>query len=129
MNIIKSIMLLAALTTLAGCSTRLGQFTAASSMNVRNLDYSIQDSSLAKTEGDSCIHHVLFFPIGSIDDRIQRAMDDAIQNGRAKGLDGDLLVNVRINHRAWWALLYGQDCIEIEGDLVSIATDKKVAAE
>jgi hypothetical protein len=27
-------------------------------------------------------------------------MDDAIKNGRDKGLDGDLLVSVRIDHNA-----------------------------
>ena len=122
MKIIKGLMVAAALTTVAGCSTRLGQFTAASTMNVRNLDYSIDNQSMARTEGDSCIHMALIFPIGSQDDRIQRAMDDAIQNGRDKGLDGDLLVNTRIDISHWYIpLIYGQNCVSVEGDLVSVA--------
>ena len=49
-------------------------------------------------------------------------MDNSIKNGHSKGLDGDLLVNVRIDRRDWYIpLLVGQDCIEVEGDLVKIA--------
>jgi hypothetical protein len=120
MKTIKVLAVLTAVLLISACSTRMGQFTAASSMNVRNLDYSIENNSVANTEGDSCIHHVFVLPIGNRDDRIQRAMDDAIQNGRQRGIDGDLLVNVRINHSAWSVLFYGRDCISVEGDLVSI---------
>lgn len=105
---------------LTGCSTRLGQFTAASSQNVRNLDYSVIDKSKQHVKGDSCIHTVILLPFGPSDDRLQRAMDDAIARGQKKGLDGDLLVNVRINHSAWSLLAYGQDCIFVEGDLVAL---------
>lgn len=103
---------------ISGCSTRLGQFTAASTHNVRNLDYTTETKRPVK--GDSCIHHVLFIPIGASDDRIQRAMDDAISTGQRRGTDGDLLVNARINHEAWSIGIYGQDCIEVTGDLVAV---------
>ena len=107
-------------TLLSGCSTKLGNFTAASTQNVRNLDYSIENKTKQNVKGESCIHQVLFVPVGHSDDRIQRAMDSAISVGQNKGLDGDLLVNVRINHRVWSVGLYGQDCIEVEGDLVAL---------
>jgi len=124
MNFAKGLILVAAIILITGCSTRLGQFTAASTMNVRNLDYSIEDQTAARTSGESCIHIFLaIIPIGDFDDRIQRAMDNAIQNGRNRGLDGDLLVNTRIEVNAWTALIYGQNCVSVEGDLVSI--DKK----
>ncbi|MCP5326036.1 MAG: hypothetical protein H7A09_06885 [Oceanospirillaceae bacterium] len=120
MKVVKIVAVGLSLVVLAGCSTRLGQFTAASSMNVRNLEYSLPNNTAAHTEGDSCIHTVFVFPIGNKDDRIQRALDNAIQNGRQKGIDGDLLVNARIDHSAWWAFLYGQDCVSVEGDLVKL---------
>lgn len=121
MKMMKGLALIAALLTVTGCSTRLGQFTAASTMNVRNLDYSIEDQTVAKTEGDSCVHTVIIFPVGRFDDRIQRAMDDAIENGRSRGLDGDLLVNARIEVEQWYIpFLYGQNCINVSGDLVSL---------
>ena len=107
--------------SLSGCSQRLGQFTAASTQNVRNLNYNLVDNTKVKTEGDSCISTVIIFPIGNQDDRIQRAMDDAIKNGHTKGLDGDLLVNARIDLTAWYIpLLFGQNCVTVEGDLVKI---------
>ena len=121
MKLFKGLLIVLAVFVITGCSTRMGQFTAVSSMNVRNLEYSIDSQTVARTEGDSCIHSVLLFPIGSFDDRIQRAMDDAIQNGRKKGIDGDILVNARINHSLWSVGLYGQDCVSVEGDLVSLA--------
>lgn len=89
---------------------------------MRNLSYNIEDNTKVKALGDSCITTVIIFPIGNKDDRIQRAMDNSIKNGHSKGLDGDLLVNVRIDRRDWYIpLLVGQDCIEVEGDLVKIA--------
>jgi hypothetical protein len=121
MKVIKGLAIILAALTATGCSTRMGQFTAMSSMNVRYLDYSIQDQTVAKTEGDSCIHTVFIFPVGHSDDRIQRALDDAIQNGREKGLDGDLLVNARINSLVWYIpFIYGQNCVSVSGDLVSL---------
>ncbi len=108
--------------SLSGCTQRLGQFTAASTQNVRNLNYNLADSTKVKTLGDSCISTVIIFPIGNQDDRIQRAMDDAIKNGHTKGLDGDLLVNARIDVTSWYIpLLFGQNCVTVEGDLVKIS--------
>jgi hypothetical protein len=121
MKTIKLLAVILAVLSVTACSTRMGQFTAASTMNVRNLDYSSSNNTLSRTEGNSCIHSVLLIPIGSADDRIQRAMDDAIKNGRDKGIDGDLLVSVRIDHTTWNAVIYGQDCVTVEGDLVSIS--------
>lgn len=120
MKKIFAVATIAALLVTTGCTTRLGQFTAASTMNVRNLDYSIEEQSMAKTKGKSCLTYFLFFPIGDLNDRFEIALDNAIENGRSRGLDGDLLVNTRINHQAWTALLFGQDCIKVEGDLVSV---------
>lgn len=106
---------------LAGCTQRLGQFTAASTQNVRNLNYDIEDKTKVQTEGQSCIRTFIIIPVGNHDDRIQRAMDDAIKNGQNKGVDGDLLVNARIDLSAWFIpFIYGQDCVKVKGDLVKL---------
>jgi hypothetical protein len=102
------------------CGSRLGHFTALSTQNVRNLDYRISDHTKVRVKGDSCIHTVFFIPIGHKDDRLQRAVDDAIHNGQDDGIDGDLLVNVRMDISAWSLLLYGQNCVKVSGDLVRI---------
>ena len=116
-----------------GCSTakypsyRLGQFTVSSSNNVRNLNYSIEDKTRAKTEGEDC------YVIGEEqpnDSRLQRAMDNAIQNGRDKEVDGDLLVNVRIDQqvivkKGGFLNLFNEqhNCMIVKGDLVKIQAE------
>jgi hypothetical protein len=85
----------AAVLIMSGCASspeyRLGQFTAASSYNVSNLDYT--SSASPRVMGEDC------FEINDNpnDSRLQRAMDNAINNGRDKGISGDLLVNVRVD--------------------------------
>lgn len=122
----KKLLLTGAITStlilgLSGCTQRLGQFTAASSQNVRNLDYDLSANTKVKAEGESCIKTYIIIPVGDHDDRIQRAMDDAIENGHKKGLDGDLLVNVRIDWNTWAVpLIYGENCVTIKGDLVKL---------
>ena len=64
--------------------------------------------------------NITFIPFGNFQNRIQEAMDNAINNGRKKGINGDVLMNARIYHKSWWALLYGQDCWIVEGNLVKV---------
>lgn len=122
---IKGITAVTLCTVLMGCTTqtpeyRLGQFTAASSFNVRNLNY---DSTTAtRVRGEDC------FQVGQQpnDSRLQRAMDQAIQNGQDKGITGDLLVNVRIDQVRknkpgnFFGLPAPHNCIEVEGELVTL---------
>jgi hypothetical protein len=105
-----------ALITLSSCTTHLGQFTVASSVNVRNLDYSTNSSTAAEARGKSCVYYALFFIIGQTNGRLQAAMDDAINNARKDGLDGDLLVDVRIREKAYPFV----SCMIVTGKLVSL---------
>jgi len=89
----KGIIAVAMSSILVGCAAqtpeyRLGQFTAASSFNVRNLDY--DSTSATRVKGEDC--HQVGQPPN--DSRLQRAMDQAIQNGQDQGITGDLLVAV-----------------------------------
>ena len=107
---------------------RLGQFTAASSFDIRNLDYDKSKNTSAFVVGKSCyrVNSVsLAYEEGPKDNSIQRAMDDAIRNGQVKGIDGDLLVNVRIEkkteHRQEsFFTRHRYECIFVSGDLVRI---------
>ena len=97
---------------------RLGQFTAASSYNVRNLNYD-KDTAI-HVVGEDCAGLN-----GLVNDsRLQRAMDAAIKNGQGKGVQGDLLINVRIDQIVKYRQnLFSQipyECIKVEGDLVSM---------
>ena len=109
-----------ALLLMTGCSQRLGEFTVASTKNVANLK-TTEATADKHTEGETCIHTVIIFPFGNFQNRIQEAMDDAIENAKEKGIEGDLLLNARIYRSSWYIpFIYGQDCIKVEGDLVKV---------
>jgi len=122
MKTIKALSIFAVVLMMVGCTqnVRMGQFTAASTMNVRNLEYSIDNQTEASTEGESCLKTYLFFTFGERDDRLQRAMDDSIKNGRKNISSGDLLVNVRVDHSISTYPFYMKNCVKVKGDLVSI---------
>ncbi|MBQ0719574.1 MAG: hypothetical protein KBT88_04700 [Gammaproteobacteria bacterium] len=79
-------------------------------------------------EGKSCYKvnpYSLIYMEGPRDNMIQRAMDEAIRNGQKNGVDGDLLVNARIEkkteHRKVSIFLTERyECIFVSGDLVRI---------
>ena len=128
------------LITLGGCAQmppdtdeRLGQFTAASSFNVRNLEYRKSNNTSSYTKGKSCYEvnlYTLAYVSGPKDNLMQRAMDDAIRNGQENGIDGDLLVNARIERKTEYqksgqifVLKKRFECVVVEGDLVKIETN------
>jgi len=118
----KSLLAVSAIALLgfSGCSQHLGQFTIASTNNVRNLHYNIQDKTKVRTDGYSCARNIFGIPINQQDDLLQRAMDNTISNGQAKGVDGDALVNVRINSSNTILIIYNDTCYEVQGDLIKI---------
>lgn len=105
-------------------SYRLGQFTVASSHNVRNLNYSMGESTKTSVIGEDCYN--LEEKEKPNDARLQRAMDNAIEDGQKKGIDGDLLVNVRIDEvvkdkpTGFLGLGELHNCMVVTGDLVAI---------
>ncbi|EKQ5902655.1 hypothetical protein ACEWBT_24240 [Vibrio parahaemolyticus] len=112
---------------------RLGQFTAASSFNVRNLDYEESNNTSSYTKGKSCYQvnlNTLAYISGPKDNLLQRAMDDAIRNGQNQGIDGDLLVNARIERKTEYqesgeifVLKKRFECVVVQGDLVKIESN------
>ncbi|MEP1449064.1 MAG: hypothetical protein ABJK37_23375 [Paraglaciecola sp.] len=133
-NIITTIPFLSILT---GCvqfppdtNERLGQFTAASSFNVRNLEYEKGTNTVSYTKGKACYQvnlHTLVYISGPKDNLMQRAMDEAIRNGQKTGIDGDLLVNTRIERITeykekgdFFKIKERYECLVVEGDLVKI---------
>lgn len=111
--------------SLISCATqppeyRLGEFTAASSFNIRNLKYDTTNSK--RVTGEDC------YAVGAKpnDSRLQRAMDNAIKKGQDMGITGDLLVNVRIDQVVEQKpgflhfLTVPYNCIKVEGELVTV---------
>jgi hypothetical protein len=111
----------------SGCATsKLGQFTVASSHNVINLNYTLDEK--VRVSGSSCARNIFGIPINQQDDLLQRSIDNAIRDGQSsffgfgKEVDGDLLVNVRITSESTTLLIYNDLCYSVDGDLVIIDT-------
>ena len=133
----KSLFLTISLIMLAisGCvsppdiNERFGQFTAASTFDIRNLDYEKSKNTATFVEGKACYKvnpQTLAYESGPKDNLMQRAMDEAIRAGQSNGIDGDLLVNARIErkteHRQGENVFLKDrfECIFVSGDLVRI---------
>ena len=108
----------------SGCSTRLGNMTVVSTNNIDGLHNKVSEK--VRVEGESCVHTIIIFPIGDFQNRLQVATDNAIDNGHKKGLKGDALVNAKIDVSAWYIpFIYGQNCMEVKGDLVQLTESAK----
>jgi hypothetical protein len=114
-----SILTLLIVVGFSGCSLRLGNMTVVSTNNIDGLSADIKAEQ--RTKGESCIQDVLGFAWGDFQNRLQIATDNAIDNGRKAGLSGDVLVNAKIDVSAWTAVLYGKNCLTVEGDLIPLA--------
>ncbi len=122
LNKVLKISIAASCLMMTACSTTssLGHFTAASTHNVRNLDYNVSNNTSVRTEGEACSRAFLGFPFGDDENRQQIAMDNAIRSGQDSGTDGDMLVNVLITENDFGFLGYRSNCILIKGDLVRL---------
>lgn len=125
-NLMKHLSLLTVL-CLISCTSlacthrqRLGQFTSASTFNVRGLNYSNVEGKSVRVKGSSCLKTILSITFGDGQDRLQRAMDNAIRKGQELNIDGDLLVNVRIDQVTSGYIIGSTNCIVVEGDLVRL---------
>lgn len=110
----KPLLLVAPLLLLAcGCTQRVGQFTLLSTKNVELSRVDMKKVDIVKNvKGTDSVFWFLFIPFGSLS--LERAVDNALQNGR-----GDFLNNAVISSSAWTAILVGQTSIEVQGDVVN----------
>ena len=119
-----SVIVLSILIGFSGCSTRLGNMTVVSTNNVNGLKTDVTESQ--RTQGESCIHTAFIFPFGDFQNRLQIATDNAIDNGHKAGLKGDVLVNAKIDINHWYIpLIYGQNCMQVKGDLIEMSESMK----
>ncbi|HIP21226.1 MAG TPA: hypothetical protein EYG70_08905 [Sulfurimonas sp.] len=107
----------------SGCTTRLGNMTVVSTNNVDGLSANVRTEDRVK--GESCNHSFLIIPWGDFQNRLQIATDNAIDNGHASGINGDVLINAKIGVTTWTALIYTQNCLIVEGDLIPLAKSMK----
>ena len=122
-RLILSTMTIGMLVGFSGCSTRFGNMTVVSTNNVDGLSADVKTEQRVK--GESCNHAFLIIPWGDFQNRLQIATDNAIDNGHKAGLKGDVLVNAKIGVTYWSALIYAQNCLTVEGDLIPLAKSMK----
>jgi hypothetical protein len=123
-RLILSTIAIGMLISFSGCSTRLGNMTVVSTNNVGGLNAKVSDTQ--RTKGKSCIHTALIFPFGDIQNRLQIATDNAIDNGHKAGLKGDVLINAKIDISSWYIpFIYGENCMEVNGDLIDMSSSMK----
>jgi hypothetical protein len=119
-----SVLTLLVIVGFSGCSTtRLGNMTVVSTNNVDGLSADVKTEQRVK--GESCNHVFLIIPWGDFQNRLQIATDNAIDNGHKAGLHGDVLVNAKIGVSSWTTIIYGQNCLTVEGDLIPLAQSMK----
>lgn len=145
-SIIKKLSLIFLIIAITSCTSKIGNFTAISTSNVRGLEYGGKyRDEVTSVEERSCTHRVYltrtllgfvtlgfawFMPpfdlvLGENEkDRLSSAVDKAVKSGKNKGVfDGDLLVNATIKEKnVIIPLFYGYKCFIAEGDLVSSVT-------
>lgn len=109
------------LLTLSACATRLADFTAVAVEDVENLSYKLDSKKDQSVTGKACSHSVFLIPIPTKGNKLQNAIQNAIDQGNSRGIAGDLLVNVKVEQTVWSIPpTYGQDCVKVEGDLVQV---------
>lgn len=110
---LKKVWLAVVLLSLCSCSTRVGDLTIISPNNVNlkkiNLDELPQRRNVV---GKDVKPVVLVFPLGQ--PTIEEAVSDALRKG-----GGDLMTDVSIYVTGWWGVLFGQQGIEVRGNVVN----------
>lgn len=98
---------------LVGCTTRLGDFTIASTKNIdiENGNFEIQDNVRVQGIHEESI--IILFPTGQI------SLDEAIDNAIEKTPNAIGLSDVTIKHNFWYIpYIYGKSSYEVEGNPV-----------
>jgi len=107
-----------------GCSQRLGNMSVVSTNNIHGLTPNVNVNSAV--EGKSCYQTFFVVPVGDFYNRLQVATDNAINNGRAAGLQGDTLINAKVDESFWFIpFIYGHNCTIVSGNLVKLSDNVK----
>lgn len=117
-----SVLVLSVLFLLPACSQRLGDLTIASNKNIDVGTYSPNAMEAKDIKGKDCKPVILFIPTGVPD--IEAAIDDAFQKSST-----NLMTDAVITRKWWTALVFSQNCFEVEGkgwqvDLASLSDEE-----
>jgi hypothetical protein len=138
------ILSIISLLIITSCTSNYGKFSVISTANVRGLEYDGEKRSEFKSiSGESCMHDVEIartviglatvvgflwdgLQFGEKDLRIERAVDDAIKNGRDQGVfNGDAIESAYVdNKKVGIPFIYTYDCIKVKGNIINSQSKK-----
>lgn len=96
-----------------GCTTRIGDFTIASTKNVA---YNPSPDRRG-VEGEHCATRLLgLIPLGSFMPNLEEAVDDAM----VKVPNGNVMTNAVTYMTVWTAIIVNQQCYRVRGDVGTI---------
>jgi hypothetical protein len=93
-----------------GCSARVGDFTALSTRNVKLAG----KRAASRVKGESCDKDILGFTYERKD--MKKAVERALESA---GANYDALVDVTVDSTWFETIIYGSNCIVVEGTAVS----------
>jgi hypothetical protein len=108
------VMLLIVNLFLIECSTRVGDFTV---ISTRNSNVKNWKRAPERVEGYSCSWWLLFFPLKKWDmkDAIEDAIDTSNNATKAKGIQSESLLDVKLT-TSWFSILFvTRSCLYAEG--------------
>jgi hypothetical protein len=100
-----------ALFSMLGCTQHIGNFTALSSSTFRGENIDSKHMVKQNAEGDACSLSILGIPVGGIP-KVDQAVSEALSQN-----NGDIMTNARLYNKAWTAILFGQMCWVVQGDV------------
>lgn len=110
---VRALIVLFAVILCAGCTTRVGDFTLASTKNVDLGNAQLDVKKGKRVSGEDCKFMFLFIPIGI--PSVREAVDDALTKG-----GGNVMVDQVTYMRGWWFII-GQNCFVVEGTVLDVA--------
>jgi len=107
----RTFSLILAVLLFAGCTTRIGDLTVASTKNLPR-DFDVVQKGMS---GKDCAYSLLsIIPLGTLNPTVDGAIDDALESVR----DADALTDASIYNDILITILFNSNCIRIEGTAI-----------
>jgi hypothetical protein len=103
--------------SLTGCTTRVADLTLVSTKNIDFATAKLDARSGQRVKGEDCVVWILgLFPVPARLPNLEEAVDMALERGQ-----GSMMIDQVTYVRNLWFLLAAQQCILVEGTVLSVA--------
>lgn len=108
-KLLSGLLLIISISIFTSCSYRVVDFTIISTKNIDLTRAGTFQRGKTRNEGKDVAHIILYFPLG------RPSMKEAIDKALEKTSGAVALVDGVVYSSGWWAILYGQDILIVEG--------------